>query len=264
MTSLRESVKSRLTEQQRQRLRRAIDFVRSAYVLPLQVIRRSSIERRLPSLPGGRGWRTVIPPSLHLSIQAGTSGYRYRDVPMLKHPVEIALYMRLIGETKPGTIFEIGSYSGGAAAWMGDLLHLFGVDGRVISVDVNVPCPSYAPSNVVFLHGDANDLGRSLTPDLLAAAARPWLIIEDSSHQYTTTLAALRFFDPMLRSGEYIVVEDGNITELGHDADYAGGPARAITEFLQDRGSSYVIDADYCDHFGSNVTGNPNGYLRRK
>jgi cephalosporin hydroxylase len=68
----------------------------------------------------------------------------------------------------------------------------------------------------------------------------------------------------MLQSGEYIVVEDGNITEMGEDVDHDGGPARSIAEFLQERGGAYEIDARYCDQYGRNVTGNPNGYLRKK
>src|SRR5262249_34994333 len=65
----------------------------------------------------------------------------YRDVPMLKHPVEVALYMRLIWETKPRTIFEIGSSAGGAAVWMSDLLKTFGIDGQIISIDLKPPAP---------------------------------------------------------------------------------------------------------------------------
>jgi hypothetical protein len=91
MQSLCEQVKSQLTEDQRKRVRLAINAVKSFYIAPLRAFRRSGVEQRLPALPGGRGWRTPIPPALHSSIQVGTIGYRYRDVPMLKHPMEMAL-----------------------------------------------------------------------------------------------------------------------------------------------------------------------------
>lgn len=182
---------------------------------------------------------------------------------MIKHPVEIALYMRLIQQVRPASIIEIGSLSGGGAVWMGDLLNTFGINGRVISIDLVPPEPFFVPANVSFLRGDAADLGHLLTAELIATLPRPWLIIEDSSHHYAVTLAAMRFFDPLLQSGEYIVVEDGILTALGHDGDYEGGPARAIAEFLEERGRSYEIDASYCDQFGVNLTGNPNGYLRK-
>ena len=260
--TLRESVKSRLTVSQRAHVRRVINVFKSLVLEPRFAFRRATIEWRLPLLPGGRGWRSTQPYALLMSFQKGIQKYRYREIPMLKHPVEIALYMQLIWETKPKTIFEIGSFSGGGAVWMGDLLKTFGIDGQVISLDLTPPCPAYSPSNVRFLKGDATDLGRALSPELLTKAPRPWLVIEDASHVDETSLAVLRFFDLKLNSGEYIIVEDGITTQLGQD--YAQGPKLAITQFLQERGSDYIIEARYCDFFGRNVTGNPNGYLRKK
>lgn len=263
MRFLREQIKSQLTQEQIFRVRRSIDAVKFAIKMPYRGFRRSGIERRLPPLPHGRGWRTAIQPALHVSLMHGIVNYRYRDIVMQKHPVEVALYMRLLWEAKPRTIIEIGSQSGGAAVWLGDMLNGFGIDGRVFSIDLSPPSPPYRPANVSFLRGDANDLAPTLTADFLATLPRPWLVIEDASHQYAATLAVLRFFDPLIRSGEYIIVEDANVTEMGVDARFDGGPARAIAEFLQERGRDYEIDARYCDHYGRNVTGNPNGYLRR-
>ena len=50
---------------------------------------------------------------------------------------------------------------------------------------------------------------------------------------------------------------------MGDEARFDGGPERAIEEFLAGSGGRYVIEERYCDRFGHNVTGNPNGYLRR-
>lgn len=232
--------------------------------LPYRAARRAGIEKRLGHLPGRRGWRTAIPPTLHISIMRGLLDYEYRDVPMQKHPMDIALYTRLVWEAKPKTIIEIGSCAGGSAIWMADMIRNFGIDGRVISIDITPPAPKYMPGNVSFLQGNSSDLGKVLTDDVVASLPRPWLVIEDAGHHYGPTLDTLKFFDPLMRAGEYIVVEDAIITEMGVDARYDGGPARAITEFMKGRGDHYEIDARYCDQYGRNVTGNPNGYLRRK
>jgi cephalosporin hydroxylase len=128
---------------------------------------------------------------------------------------------------------------------------------------VKVPDPPIKPANVEFLHADAGDLGKTLTPEKLASCKRPWLVIEDSSHQYRHTMAVLRFFDPMMQPGEYVIVEDANVTHMGDEARFGGGPGRAIEEFLRDAKGRYEIDRDYCDRYGHNFTGNPNGYLRR-
>ena len=103
-------------------------MLREAYMAPRRMLWRSQIKNYAP-LPGGRHSRGEFPVDLNWKLQRGTINYRYRDVPMLKHPVEVALYMRLIWETRPATIVEIGSQSGGAAVWMADLLNLFGIPG---------------------------------------------------------------------------------------------------------------------------------------
>lgn len=244
--------------------RRVINTIKYLVKLPYRAFRRAGIDRRFLALPNKRGWRSAIPLSLHVSLYRGIVDYQYRGIAMQKHPVEIALYPQLLWELKPRSIIEIGSLSGGSAAWLADTLNTFGIDGRVISIDLTTPSPSYIPANVSFLRGDANDLASTLGADLLNVLPRPWLVIEDASHHYASTLAVLRFFDPLLRSGEYVIVEDANVTEMGVDAHFGGGPARAIAEFLHDRNRDYEIDTRYCDHYGRNVTGNPNGYLRKK
>jgi len=95
----------------------------------------ASCGKSLPKLPNRRKWRTALSNALLWSCQGGTLTYQYRDIPMLKQAFEVALYMRLIWETKPGTIIEIGSHSGGAAVWMSDLLKTrFGPStGRLIA-----------------------------------------------------------------------------------------------------------------------------------
>jgi cephalosporin hydroxylase len=241
-----------------------VDALKYMVKMPYRAHRRAGIARRLPPLADGRGWRTAISPALHISIIRGMMDYDYRDVPMQKHPMDMALYTRLIWRLKPRSIIEIGSLAGGSAVWLGDTLKTFGIDGQVVSIDLTPPTPVYHPGNVKFLQGDQTDLSATLTPKLIAELPRPWLVIEDASHHYKPTLAVLRFFDPLLRSGEYIVIEDANMTEMGTDAGHDGGPARAICEFLGTRGADYVIDDRYCDLYGINVTENPNGYLRRK
>jgi cephalosporin hydroxylase len=260
MLSLRESVKSRLTVDQRRKVLHLRDVIR--FCNPFRLVRRFRNEQRMLPLPGGRTWRTNVPYFLQRSLQEGLIAYRYRDVPMLKHPVEIALYTRLIWETKPQTIFEIGSSAGGAALWMADLLKTFGIEGSVVSIDIKPP--TLRAPNVNFLRGDANDLSSALSANALTNFPRPWLVTEDSSHEYEATLAVLRFFDPQMRSGEYMVIEGAGILELGQDKDRNGGPARAIAEFLATRGDDYEIDTRYCDQYGRNVTDSPNGYLRRR
>ena len=89
------------------------------------------------------------------------------------------------------------------------------------------------------------------------------LVIEDADHCYETTIKVLKFFHPYLNKGEYIVIEDGIIYDLGIAQKYNGGPRRALQEFLSEYNHEYEIDSKYCDFFGHNFTWCTNGFLRK-
>ena len=198
------------------------------------------------------------------SIQDGTMRYTYKGVPTHKSPFDLALYQMLLWELKPRSLIEIGTKFGGSALWFADTLRTFGVDCAIHSIDINPPDMSMP--GVAFHRGDGRALQDVLSSEMLAEMAHPLLVVEDADHHAVTTLAVLRFFDPWLRAGDYLVVEDGVIDDLfdaSRAAVFEGGPRRAIGEFLAERGTDYEIDERLCDFFGANVTWNVNGFLRR-
>lgn len=212
--------------------------------------------------PGGRSFSPGQPfEDLSPYFQAGFK-LKYRGVPMQKTPFDIAIYMHLFSKARPKTVIEVGSNYGGSALFFADMMRRSGPDARVISVDVNLPKRVRDP-RVTFLQGDALNLAATLTPELLAACPRPWLISEDCAHIEATTRGVLDFFHPMLRAGEYLVVEDGVVEEAKDDKHVEQGPNQALHAFLTAHPGDYEIDAELCDFFGYNVTANPNGYLRR-
>jgi cephalosporin hydroxylase len=210
-----------------------------------------------------RPYHTSLPREALLIIQQSLHNYMYRGVPMLKDPFDMALYPMLLWQLKPRTIFEIGSKSGGSGLWFGDLLNSFQLETHVYSVDI-VRVDSVTHPRVTFLEGDGRRLGACWSESFLRGLPRPWLVIEDADHVYETSSAVLRFFHPWLQAGEYIVVEDGIISDLAQIPDCDSGPHRAIKEFLGTHGNEYEIDGDYCDFFGYNVTWSSNGFLRKK
>jgi cephalosporin hydroxylase len=233
------------------------------YKRELRRLRRFHQLSRIGYRPRSRQWGSALGLNAAWSIQHGALQYQYRGQPMLKNPFDVALYQMLVWQLKPRTIVEIGSYLGTSALWLAEMQTLFGIDGQVLSLDIEPPQPPFHRANLRFLQADANRLAESPLPALLASAPRPFLVIEDSSHLSETTLAVLRFFDNYLQSDEYIVIEDGLVTDLGVAHKYARGPGAAISQFLAETKGRYEIDAAYCDRYGHNFTGNPNGYLRR-
>ncbi|MDB6053065.1 MAG: HlpA protein, partial [Verrucomicrobiales bacterium] len=116
---------------------------------------------------------------------------------------------------------------------------------------------------VSFEQADGRALEKTLNPEFLASLPRPWLVIEDADHAYETSVAVLKFFGPLMQEGEYLVVEDGIISDLSKDATYMSGPHKALKEYLPLH-PEYEIDGEFCDFFGYNLTWCTNGFLRRK
>ncbi len=212
-------------------------------------------------LPGGRNFESSISKSNLASIQAGHVNYTYKNRKLLKNPFDFALYIKLIYDVSPRTIIEVGSFDGGSALWFADMFRTYDIDGHIFSIDIN-PVQGIDDSLITFMEGDALDLGAVLPRAAMQHLPRPLLVIEDSLHLYETSLAVLDFFDEHLHVGERIVVEDGIVHDLGLDK-YRNGPNRAIGDFLAKTQGRYMIDSEYCDFFGHNMTWNTNGYLKK-
>jgi cephalosporin hydroxylase len=140
---------------------------------------------------------------------------------------------------------------------------VLGIELAVHSVDIVVPTGVDDP-RVTFHGGDGRNLGATFSGDFLTSLPKPWLVVEDTDHHYETVLGALRFFDPWTSPGDYVVVEDGILSDMRVADLYGGGPVRAVAEFLAGSGRGrYEVDRRYCDYFGRTVTWNVDGWLRR-
>jgi len=196
------------------------------------------------------------------SIQEGTLKYAYRGLSCLKNPFDLALYTLLLYEIQPKTIIEIGSAAGGSALWFSDQTALLGLETRIYSLDI-APPKGLLIDRVEFLQGDIYALERSSLAEIMRSAVHPILVIEDGPHTYRGCKAALDFFHPYMRPGEYIIIEDGIVHDLDLD-EYEDGPNRAIAEHLQEHSNQCGVDRAFCDYFGQNFTWATNGYLRYK
>jgi cephalosporin hydroxylase len=225
------------------------------------------MEGRKEAQSGERPFASELSGQTLSGIQNGVLRSLYRGVPFLKSPFDIGLYLQLFSRSCPRTVVEIGTRHGGSALWFADQMtaHLSSRNVRVVSVDID-QIARVSDSRIEFLEGDAKALGSIMPPGYIAALPRPLLVVEDSSHRYEDTLAVLEFFHAYLAAGEFIVVEDGVVSQLpGENYEaYLDGPNRAVTDFLNRHSPDYLIDTSLCDHYGFNVTYNPNGWLRRR
>lgn len=237
----------------------AIGFLRDAARVALAPRSFRGVARKVRLVPfEHRAWFTALPLSLQLysRVQRRKANYHAAAVPplnwkgvaCLKDPFDLALYPLLLWDLKPATIIEIGSFTGGSAVWLADLLAAMSVDGRVYSFDVDPGRVVASHDRVTFAYADCHQV--STFPASLKQLPHPWLVIEDA-HQ--NVYGVLRFFDSVLEPGDYLVVEDLLRLPL-----YA-----QVRRFLAEARGRYAVDTLYTDMFGYNATWNVNGYLKR-
>jgi len=192
-------------------------------------------------------------------VEAGHFKVTYRGVPAVKCPFDYVLYQMLIWELKPDLVIEIGTHKGGSALYLADLLEL-NKKGELHTIDLPGNHESDElhshPRVQVFKNGFMNYDTRSLP------GFNKILVLEDASHQYADTLAALEKFAPFVTKGSYFIAEDGIVSKLGKNKEFNGGPQRAVREFLE-KNNHFMIDRKWCDFFGPDATFNINGYLKR-
>lgn len=228
--------------------REALWFVRT----PWRTYRNRTLDQRMPSVQG-RTWRSGMPPILIRSIMRGQARYTYKGKTMFRHPIDLALMLKLLHELKPKTIIEVGCKAGGTSEWLRD-----NSEAQVHCIDLDPPYTG-TRDGITCYKGDEAHL--ELVPVKWKELPRPWLVINDASHDPEIMLPGLRFIDYFMEAGDYLIIEDGFVSEMGNDLGWNGGPAPAIVAFLENN-PRWKIDSEYCDFFGFNVTGNPNGYIR--
>jgi len=192
-------------------------------------------------------------------IEAGHSHVTYKGIPAIKCPFDYVLYQMLVWEVKPDLVIEIGTKKGGSTLYLADLLQLNG-KGEIHSIDLpgnNEDASLHShPLIRIFKDGFMNyDTSHLVQYGII-------LVIEDGSHLYEDTLAALQKFSSFVSKGSYFIVEDGIVTELGMEEKFHGGAQKATWEFLK-ANNNFIIDRKWCDFFGPNATFNVNGYLKR-
>jgi cephalosporin hydroxylase len=188
----------------------------------------------------------------------------YRGVRTLKNPLDLWNYQEIIVERGIEWIVETGTRHGGSALFFADLLAAHGASGLVISVDVDhdsLQLPDH--DRVRLLKGDSAspaiiDAIRSLLP----AQRAPMFVILDSDHRKAHVLRELGAYVPLMRPGDYLVVEDSCINGHPVRPDFGPGPMEAIEEFLKTSPGMLVADPAREQKFGCTFA--PGGYFTKK
>jgi cephalosporin hydroxylase len=189
----------------------------------------------------------------------------YQGVRILKFPEDLRTYERLIDDTKPEVIVELGIESGGSSIWFADRLQTLCGSGEVIGVDINTNdarqnIPSHL--NVTIIDGDLTN------PDIIkavhdAVGGRRAMVIEDAAHDYACTSSALKNYWDLVPVGGWFIVEDGivDIEPLRQFSWYPRGVLPAVEEFMEtDEGKKFA--RHWLAPYG--ITSHPGGWLQRE
>ena len=165
----------------------------------------------------------------------------WKGIPLYKTVFDFTLYSMMIWDIKPATILEIGSGpSGGSAIWMTDLCKMYGLNTKIISVDINPPNTSYEGVN--FIKGDSEKIETLFDVENYS---HPWLVIEDA---HVNINAIIAYFDVHMNKKDYMIIEDTR--------------GRAQTKLKIP--NTLFVDTYYCDYFGRNATCSMNSILYKK
>lgn len=184
---------------------------------------------------------------------------KWRGRHIQKCPMDLFIYQEILTETRPEFIIETGSYSGGSACFLRDMLLLLGIDGGVVTIDIQPPDQSARVDGVEYIKSSSTEPG--LVARLAQASQdRKTMVILDSDHSQAHVARELEAYAPLVSLGQYLIVEDTNIN--GHPVlpGFGPGPAEATNEFLP-RHPEFERDLS---RERLMITQNPGGYLRRR
>ena len=189
----------------------------------------------------------------------------YRGVRTLKLPLDMWNYQEIIFENNIHWVVEAGTCHGGSALFFADLLAASAREGGVVTVDVTHealhPLASVHP-RISLLLGDSSapetvNMIRRLIP---ADRARAMMLILDSDHAASHVLRELNALVPLLRQGDYLIVEDTIVNGHPVRPDFGPGPLEAVDEYLRQNPNRLIHDFPREAKFGCTVA--YRGYYR--
>jgi cephalosporin hydroxylase len=181
----------------------------------------------------------------------------FLGVGMMKCPNDIWMYQDLMTKLRPQIVIETGTYQGGSALWFAFLMDMLRIEGgKVLTIDIKDYRKTWMVEHprITFLDGN------SVEPEIVDYVMQSWpdgpaLVVLDSDHSADHVYNELSVYAPLLRVGDWLVVEDTNIGWEG-EPGARGGVQRYMDEhpgeFVQD-----ILSERYL------LTMNPGGWMQR-
>lgn len=189
----------------------------------------------------------------------------FLGVPCLKSVMDMWNYQEIIHGLRPSLIIEFGTHSGGSALYFASIGQLVNPALKVLSVDIShdgvVPVVRDNPAIELLTSSSVDARVKVRIQELRAQFPGPVFFILDSNHTEAHVYGELMLLREVTRSGDYVIVEDGNIN--GHPVlpGWGAGPYEALARYCGEFPDDYQRDTARENKFG--FTFAPNGFLIR-
>lgn len=178
--------------------------------------------------------------------------------PASKFIGDLWIYQEIIFKNRPDVIIECGSWRGGSAMYMASIFDLIN-NGRIISIDIeNLPKPSHP--RVTFLTGSSVDNKIVSEVKSRIKPGEKIMIILDSDHRKKHVLEELKTYWELVTPGQYLIVEDTNVSNHPIRWTMGEGPMEAVIEFLKTN-NHFETDTSLDKKFL--ISANPSGFLKK-
>jgi cephalosporin hydroxylase len=179
----------------------------------------------------------------------------FLGVGLMKCPNDLWIYQALMTDARPRTVIETGTYKGGSALWFAYLMDMLGIDGRVISIDIENFREVDHP-RIAFIEGDSTD--PALAASICAEVEGPVLVCLDADHAAAFVRRVMDLYAPACQVGDWLIVEDTNIEWIGEHGDR--GARGGVADYLTAHPGEFRQDV-LCERYL--LTMNPGGWLQR-
>ncbi|NEP44662.1 MAG: rhamnosyl O-methyltransferase [Okeania sp. SIO2H7] len=183
----------------------------------------------------------------------------------LKSPSDMWNYQEIICSLKPSFIIEFGARFGGSALFFAALMKQISPRPKVFSVDIDLDSVSdltkQEPIIELMAASSASPEVAKRITELREEYPGPVFAILDSDHSKSHVLKEMLLLRPLLKSGDYVVVEDSNINGHPVRPGWGDGPFEAVQEYFEKYPNDYEIDRGREQKFG--FTFATNGFLKR-
>jgi cephalosporin hydroxylase len=184
-----------------------------------------------------------------------TYNFNWMGIPVIQFPQDLMALQEIIWETRPDLIIETGIAHGGGLVFYASMLDLFGGDGRVLGIDIDIRAHNRRridahpmSRRIAMLEGSSTDPAIVSQATAMAAGERTMVVL-DSNHTHDHVLAELNMYGPLVSAGSYLVVFDTTIEDQppgffgDRPWDKGNNPKTAVWEFLRSN-DRFVIDKE--------------------